>query len=111
DEALLVRALLASFDIHPESGNQRLLSDFGMPTPDQPHPLSADDVRRKVEIVTRAVAGSVQVKPYIHSYRPVDTFEQGGATMEATEIDGVWVQRYGYLSDEKLEVLKSHWQG
>lgn len=111
DEALLVRALLVSFDIHPESANQRLLSDFGMPTPDQPHPLSADDVRRKVEIVTRAVAGSVQVKPYIHSYQPVDTFEQVVAAMEATEIDGVWVQRYGYLSDEKLEVLKSHWQG
>lgn len=109
DEELLVKAILSAFDLQPAFDDRRLLMDFGMPTPTQPHPLSAGDIRRKVEQVTREVAGHAQVEAYVHGYQPVETFNELIGAMEDTPMDGVWVQRYGYLSDEKLEVLKSHW--
>lgn len=111
DERLIVAALLALFGMHPphEEHRQRL-SDYGMPKPTEPHPLTAADIRRKLEQVNAQVAGTARVEAYVHSYQPVKTFNELMVAMEDTEIDGVWVQRYGYLSDEKLEVLTDRWR-
>lgn len=111
DDKLIVPALLALFDIHQPHDEHRLgLLDYGMPRPMEPHPLVAEDVQRKLQQVTAQVAGAAKVEAYVHSYQPVEAFDKLMLTMENTKLDGVWVQRYGYLSDEKLGALAERWR-
>jgi hypothetical protein len=74
------------------------------PEPDEPHPVGLDAQKRKI-IQARAEAGGTPVNALAHSYGPVDDFRRRlTAAWEAS--DGrVWVNRYGYLSDAKLDVI------
>jgi len=72
------------------------------PEPDEPHPVSAEAQMRKI---AAARATGARVLPAAHSYGPLDdvlarirtAFEAGGRN--------VWINRYGYLSDAKLDGL------
>ncbi|MFN8516955.1 MAG: hypothetical protein U0841_31160 [Chloroflexia bacterium] len=60
----------------------------------------------------RARAGNgAPCQAYIHSYRPADEFAATLAAASASNAHGCWVQRYGYLSDEKLAILRDTWGG
>lgn len=108
DESLVVAAMLSVFGISG-GGYDRSLASFGMPKPGQSHPLSVADVRRKVEDVVTAVGHVDRCEAYIHSYQPVDDLDNLVRAMDETDVGGVWVQRYGYLSDAKLDRLRSRW--
>lgn len=111
DERLVVTALLAVFGLsggHQE--HRRLLTDYGMPAPTEPHPLTATDLRRKLEQVVSEVDGQARVEGYVHSYQPAETFGELVHAIEDTDVDGMWIQRYGYLSEEKLDILGESWR-
>lgn len=110
DSSLVTKALLSVFDIHPSTTRYGLdLSDYGMPEPGEPHPVSADDVRRKLADVAGEVGTTAKVEAYVHSYQPASEFDALMHAVGESSITGEWVQRYGYLSDEKLEILAKHW--
>ena len=73
--------------------------------------------RRKINQVTAAVGGrkrSTQVYPLVHGYGPHDDFRHrfqiAANAVAANEADGIWINRYGYLSDEKLAAVGEVWR-
>lgn len=107
-EAEIVRAVLAWFGI---SGGDRAptAEAFGMPTPHESHPLDAADVVAKIDAVARSLDDPLRCEAYIHSYQPAADFDELLGAVGRLDIGGVWVQRYGYLSDAKLDILATHW--
>lgn len=75
------------------------------PEPDEPHPVGIEAQRRKI-IQARAAAGDTPVNALAHSYGPVSDFRRRlTAAWEASGSGRVWINRYGYLSDTKLDVI------
>lgn len=97
DERAIAARLQELFD----TGNVSL-EDLRYPEPDEPHPVSTGAQVRKIEA---ALATGAPILPAAHSYGPIDdalarirtAFEAGGQR--------VWINRYGYLSDAKLDGL------
>ena len=80
------------------------VKDVCYPEPDEPHLAGIQAQARKI-LETRKLAGNTPVHAFSHAYGPMDDYR---ARMEvAWEASGhrMVVNRYGYLSDEKLDVL------
>jgi hypothetical protein len=108
DERLLVAALEQLMDIaNPvgENAPTRTLADYGYPNPDEPHPIpNAPQIRKIAQ--ARWAAGDLPVYPLMHGYGPADDFRRRlKLVADSRDADGVWINRYGYLSDEKIEII------
>ena len=106
DERLLVRALVRLMDLTDDEGGQRF-ADYGYPKPDEPHPISDGVQRRKIDQAIGATGHGTPVWPLVHGYGPHDDFVRRFRLVLESEADGVWINRYGYLSDEKLASVGS----
>ena len=102
DVIALAVAELFDFIDAASSAAPRDSERFRYPEPHQPHPVSAEAQRRKLD-VARAAAGTVPVIAFAHSYGPIDDVAQRVAL--ARERGPAWINRYGYLSDAKLRAL------
>ena len=73
------------------------------PEPHEPHPASPRAQRDKVAFA-RGIAGAVPVMAFAHTYGPIDDVV---ARCQAAADSGVplWLNRYGYLSDAKIDAL------
>jgi hypothetical protein len=109
DETLVVRALANLFDLGDEITAGRL-SDYGYPDPDEAHPIPDAPQARKIRQVLAQVGGRAQVTPLVHGYGPLDDFRRRFQVVADSLADGAWVNRYGYLSDEKLDAIGERWQ-
>jgi hypothetical protein len=79
-----------------------------MPRPDEPHPITPEALTRKIN--QAAASGRAEsCLAYVHSYRPAAEFGRVLEAVLASEAQGCWVQRYGYLSDEKLAIMRAVW--
>jgi len=74
------------------------------PEPDVPHPVSAAAMARKIR-QARSKAGRTTVNALAHGYGPVKDFEARLRVAWESSGGNVWINRYGYLSDEKLTVI------
>ncbi|MCO6453698.1 MAG: hypothetical protein J5I93_00140 [Pirellulaceae bacterium] len=107
---LLVRVLyrwLDIVDLDPAGGAEsvpRDLSAVHYPEPDEPHPGGNLAQHRKIRQAQRA-AGRTPVHVLAHGYGPEEDFRQRMQTARQSARHGVWVNRYGYLSDRKLAIL------
>ena len=113
DERLLVDVLCRLMGIHtPAEANQRkfTLSDYGYPEPDEPHPISSEVQSEKIAHVCERVGGKAQVTPLVHGYGPLEDFERRLKLVAESPAGGVWINRYGYLSDEKLAAIAEIWK-
>jgi hypothetical protein len=113
DERLLVDALCRLMGIHtPAEANGRnfQLADYGYPAPDQPHPISSEVQAGKIAEVCRRVNGNALVTPLVHGYGPVDDFERRLQLVVDSPADGAWINRYGYLSVDKLDAITRIWK-
>ena len=108
DEALVVKALVNLFDIDDEATADRI-GDYGYPGNDEPHPIPDGPQARRIAQVLADAAGRGLVTPLMHGYGPIDDFARRFRIVAESEADGVWINRYGYLSDEKLEVVGGVW--
>lgn len=89
----------------PEEIKDRL-EQYRYPTPDEPHPIPVETQRRKLRQVRDRLSGtSVEFVPLVHGYGPLADFEERFNTIWEAEVDGVWLNRYGYLSDAKLDAI------
>jgi len=112
DEDATLRAVLAALDLPVPIGEHRSgLADYGMPRPDEPHPITPEALTRKLDQAVALAGDGGACQAYIHSYRPADEFARVLAAVRASKAADCWVQRYGYLSDEKLAILRAAWRG
>ncbi|MEO1089758.1 MAG: hypothetical protein AAFX81_03945 [Pseudomonadota bacterium] len=79
-------------------------ADLDYPGPGVAHPVGADAQRRKLEAVVRE-AGPCPVFAFAHSYGPADDALERFRIAWDAPVAGVWINRYGYLSDEKLRAI------
>ncbi len=108
DESLLVRALVHLLDLaEGEPGTS--ISDYGYPAPDEPHPIPDEPQKRKIGQAVSATRGNAEILPLVHGYGPLDDYGRRFKLVAESEAAGVWINRYGYLSDEKLDVTREVW--
>jgi hypothetical protein len=111
EEGAVMRAVQAVLDLPPPPDeHRRTLAEYGMPRPDEPHPIAMEALTRKINQAIQQ-SGSEQCLAYVHSYRPAAEFARVLEAVLASDAPGCWVQRYGYLSDEKLAIMRSVWTG
>ena len=104
NEELLCRFLAQLLEIQdpPYAAH---VSDYRYPEPDEAHPVGRDAQMRKIRDAQRA-AGSTPVFAFVHGYGPVSDFKRRLEIGRAASQHGVWINRYGYLRNEKIALLK-----
>ena len=108
DEALLVRALAHFFEFDAETRGTAI-ADFHYPEPDEPHPVSDALQARRIEQALSQAGGACAITPIVHGYGPPADFNRRFRVAVESPTDGVWINRYGYLSDQKLEAVSEIW--
>ncbi len=102
NEAALAKAMFNLLDtgqVVPDN-----LKGFHYPEPDEPHPASSDSIRRKLLLAKQQIVGC-PVYAFTHSYGPLqDVTRRAKVCWEASN-GQMWVNRYAYLSDEKIAAL------
>lgn len=101
---LLARALVRWLDIADDDGLDTV-EDYSYPPPDQAHPVGPLAQRRKIRQAQRQ-AGDTPVYVLAHGYGPLEDFRSRLEVAKRAGDHGYWVNRYAYLSDEKLEVIR-----
>lgn len=91
-------------EIADEPARFRSIADARYPEPDEPHPVGAGAQRRKIAAARRE-AGDTPVHAFAHGYGPVDDVRARAAVAFEAAAGRLWVNRYGYLSDAKLDAL------
>ena len=73
------------------------------PEPDVPHPVGQRAQSAKLA-TAREIAGAVPVIAFVHSYGPIADVVHRRDIARASGLPA-WINRYGYLSDEKIKAL------
>ena len=102
DIGLIARAVSTLFDMEDEPSSN--IDDYAYPEPDTPHPAGTQAQLRKVKQATLA-AGGMPILPSVHGYGPLDDVERRWRMRWEGGKHGMWVNGYGYLSQEKLDLL------
>jgi hypothetical protein len=110
DERLLVRALVNLLDLIDGDEGGTHIADYGYPEPDEPHPIPDGPQVRKIQQVVAATRGRAQVYALVHGYGPLEDFKRRLRLVVDSPADGVWINRYGYLSDAKLDAIGRIWR-
>ncbi len=100
---LLAAVLVRLMDI-----DEQPLGDVGAysyPGPDTPHPVSPQAMERKIRQAQLA-AGRVPVFALAHGYGPAKDYQARLRVAWESSGGRVWINRYGYLSDEKIELTR-----
>lgn len=107
-ERLLVRALVRLLDLADDAGGEAL-AGYDYPAPDQPHPIPNGPQLRKIDQALAATGGKAPVYALVHGYGPPEDFRRRLQLVADSPVDGVWINRYGYLSDAKLDAIGEIW--
>ena len=99
-EQALVHWLVRLLDIDDQPRDT--LEAYRYPGPDQPHPVGAEAQRRKIRIAESAGDGKLQVHILAHGYGPTDDVVTRAGLAWESSTAGIWINRYGYLNNEKL---------
>ncbi len=99
-EQSLLKALYYLFDMSSDSP-PGVLEDVRYPSPGDPHPGDSAVRIRKIATAQKQ-AGSTPVIALEHGYGPVEDFTKRINTAYHASESRIWVNRYCYLSDEKL---------
>lgn len=113
DEELVVRALVNLLDLADDAerdGGSRM-ADYGYPEPDEPHPVADAPQIRKIRQAMNAAGAGTPVYPLVHGYGPFEDFSRRFELVARSGAPGSWINRYGYLSDEKLDAVGEMWRG
>jgi hypothetical protein len=107
---IAARAVLSLFGIELEQAPEELRPDlFGMPYPEQSHNLTAASYTHRLENAIMRRPDQAPLMPALHAYRQASDLARLLEALRPFSEHGLWIQRYGYLSDEKLEILRQEW--
>ncbi len=99
----LVRALVRLLGIADDDGFSEL-EDYQYPSPEEPHPAGARAQIQKIQTAQQA-AGDTPIHVLAHGYGPLEDFQRRIKIAHQASPHGFWVNRYGYLTDEKLDAI------
>lgn len=102
--SLLARALVRWLDI-ADDGGLGTVEAYSYPPPDVPHPVGSRAQARKI-LQAQREAGDTPVYVLAHGYGPLEDFRRRLEVARDAGVHGYWVNRYAYLSDDKLEVIR-----
>lgn len=103
--ARIAAALSAVLRLSPRQF--RHTRDIRYPGPDEAHPGATEDLVAKLQAARRQVPADTRVVGITHGYGPEkDVLRRLSAAAEGTGGD-VHINRYGYLSDEKISAIAS----
>ena len=88
----------------------RTLADCRYPEPEEPHPVGLKAIAAKMK-ASRLSRNNFAVYGLAHGYGPVADFRNRLQAMYDASGGRVWINRYGYLSDAKLDVIKAVCRG
>ncbi|MHC4878941.1 MAG: hypothetical protein ACYTGL_21020 [Planctomycetota bacterium] len=104
-EEAVVRCLVRLMDIADDSPGLTI-AEYGYPAPDEPHPVPDGPQLRKLADVAEQVGENCDVTALVHGYGPLDDFTRRlQLVADCGAINGLWINRYGYLSDAKLDAV------
>ncbi|GIW78555.1 MAG: hypothetical protein KatS3mg105_0362 [Gemmatales bacterium] len=103
DENLLVNCLVRWLDIADDDGLPSL-ADYAYPQPDQVHPVGLKAQERKLRQAQRD-AGQTPILALVHPYGRADDFRRRLQIVAEVARHGLWINRYGYLSEEKMQIV------
>ncbi len=101
---LLAKTLVNLLDI-ADDGGLDTVEDYFYPGPDVPHAVGPMAQARKIAQAQRD-AGETPVYVLAHGYGPLDDFRKRLEVARDAGRHGYWVNRYAYLSDDKLDVIR-----
>ena len=93
----------------PDSIDRPTWSDYYIPAPRDRHPVHFETFANRINEVVGQVSGRVPVLPLAHGYVPLEQWKRTISIIQNSQADGMWVQRYCYLSNEKIAALASIW--
>lgn len=102
-EATLLKGLFRVLDLLDGKAPDQLI-DVAYPEPDEAHLAGAEAQTRKI-LDTRTLAGDTPVYAFSHAYGPMDDFRARMEVAWQASDQRMVVNRYGYLSDNKLDLL------
>jgi len=108
-EGLLLDALVAILGL-PDHNAPRNFSQYHIPAPHEDHPATPECWRAKLDEVVDQAGGRTPVYAYAHSYRSEAQWKRMIAVVRDSRVDGMWVTRYEYLSNNKFAALKAMWR-
>ncbi len=97
-------AIMRAAGLDCEPARWQPLAAVRYPEPDEAHPVS-DQVQRAKIRMAQAQAGAVPVVAFAHSYGPLADFERRARIAFEAAQGRLFVNRYGYMSDAKLDAL------
>jgi hypothetical protein len=102
-----VAKVIASWmDLGTPEEIDRNVARYRYPEPHEPHPISVENQQKKLATVARLLASQpASFVPLVHGYGPLDDFVTRFSVIWNADVDGVWINRYGYLSDDKLAAV------
>ncbi len=103
DEKLLTHALVRLLDIDDGPGLDTLAA-YAYPGPDQPHAAGEHAMTRKIR-QAQAEAGQTPIYALAHGYGPDEDFAKRLETAWQASPHGIWINRYAYLTDRKLDLV------
>ncbi len=102
-EELLTKRLVATLGIADGPGHPHL-TDYSYPDPETPHHAGLNAQRNKIETAQKA-AGSTPVYALAHGYGPLADFEERLGIAWSASRQRVWINRYGYLTEAKIDAI------
>ncbi len=102
-EAALTRRLAAIMGFRDDEGPAHL-SDYQYPGPETPHNAGRHAQARKI-VAAQKAAGATPVYALAHGYGPQQDFEQRLETAWFASERRLWVNRYGYLTESKMDAI------
>ena len=108
-QSAILNALLVWMNL-PDDVSPRTFEKYQIPAPHEMHPASIEAYHLRVDEVLDQVNGRAAVCPFAHAYLPEPQWLQMVRMLSKSRVDGMWVQMYGYLSEQKAEILKENWR-
>jgi hypothetical protein len=102
-DGLLTQFLIRKLELGAVPGKTSL-EDFRYPEPDESHGIGAETQIGKIR-QSEADARMIPVQILVHGYGPADDFRSRLETAWKATSCGIWINRYGYLADEKLRLI------
>jgi hypothetical protein len=104
DEELLVTAISNLFDFE-DGDTGTSLDDYRYPPPDVAHRAGLQAQLRKIRQAHSEVGDRAKLYPTVHGYGPLEDFEARLRLAWDTGTDGIWINRYCYLGEEKIRAI------
>lgn len=108
-ESEVLDALVALMNL-PDNFERRFFANYHIPAPHESHPAKLEVYRSRLDEVVDQVEGRAPCYPFAHAYLPEAQWKRMVAMIRDSRVNGMWVQGYGYLSDQKMEILRQIWR-